>query len=531
MNSENNGTTSIADLLFDAANSWPQKPAITFLGETQTWLETKNRCHAAATLFVRAGVRRGDRVAYLGLNSNVCFESYFAPALIGAILVPINYRLSIREMIECVEDCEPSVLIVDENFIEQADQLKDACGSLHTIISFGDPSCPEGMVSYEGGLYEVISSEKYCELNPSKNDESVVMFYTGGTTGRSKGVVLSNINCACNTNCSIPLYRMQKHWTFLVVGPLFHLAAGSRVFSSTALGGHAVVLPKFDVGQLLEATDAYSVNSATLVPTMYQMILDYPELGKFNLSSLKMLASGAAPLSLALLGRIVEAFPETEFFQTYGMTEASPILTSLDSKYHVLKGPYSNKLGSVGCAVRHVDLIIADENDEPLPPKTTGQILARGPNIMKGYWQMPGLTEEALKGGWYHTGDAGYLDDGGFLFLEGRVKDMIVSGGENVYPIEIENVLENHSAIYQCAVIGIPHETWGEAVHAVVILKEGTNATEEELITFCKNQIAGYKCPISVSFREEPMPLSPINKILKTELRKPFWEGRRSSIV
>lgn len=150
---------------------------------------------------------------------------------------------------------------------------------------------------------------------------------------------------------------------------------------------------------------------------------------------------------------------------------------------------------------------------------------------MKGYWQMPGLTEEALKGGWYHTGDAGYLDDGGFLFLEGRVKDMIVSGGENVYPIEIENVLENHSAIHQCAVIGIPHETWGEAVHAVVILKEGTNATEEELITFCKNQIAGYKCPVSVSFREEPMPLSPINKILKTELRKPFWEGRRSSIV
>jgi acyl-CoA synthetase (AMP-forming)/AMP-acid ligase II len=143
MNSENNGTTSIADLLFDAANSWPQKPAITFLGETQTWLETKNRCHAAATLFVRAGVRRGDRVAYLGLNSNVCFESYFAPALIGAILVPINYRLSIREMIECVEDCEPSVLIVDENFIEQADQLKDACKSLQTIISFGDPSCPK----------------------------------------------------------------------------------------------------------------------------------------------------------------------------------------------------------------------------------------------------------------------------------------------------------------------------------------------------------------------------------------------------
>ena len=343
--------------------------------------------------------------------------------------------------------------------------------------------------------------------------------------------MLSNNNFQCNTLCSIPLYRMQQHWTFLVIGPLFHLAAGSRVFSCTALGGHAVILPKFDVVALMESVEKYQVNSATLVPTMYQMILDHSDFGNYDLSSLKMLASGAAPLSIALLSRIIKSFPKTEFFQTYGMTEASPILTSLDSKYHVLEGPNANKLGSVGRSVKHVDLIIADENDKEVPANTIGQILARGDNIMTGYWHLPEQTAEALKGGWYHTGDAGYLDDEGFLFLEGRVKDMIVSGGENIYPIEVENVLEDHPAIYQCAVIGIPHATWGEAVHAVVNLKGGYSISEEELIKFCKEQIASYKCPVSITFREEPMPLSPINKILKTELRKPFWDGKDSKLV
>jgi len=178
-----------------------------------------------------------------------------------------------------------------------------------------------------------------------------------------------------------------------------------------------------------------------------------------------------------------------------------------------------------------VDLIIADEDDKEVPANTIGQILARGDNIMTGYWHLPEQTAEALKDGWYHTGDAGYLDDEGFLFLEGRVKDMIVSGGENIYPIEVENVLEDHPAIYQCAVIGIPHATWGEAVHAVVNLKGEYSISEEELIKFCKEQIASYKCPVSITFREEPMPLSPINKILKTELRKPFWDGKDSKLV
>lgn len=527
----NNKVTRISELLEKAASKWPHKPALTFDGVTRSWAETYSRCHGAATLFKNSGVEKGDRVAYLGFNSDVCFESYFSPALIGAVLVPVNYRLSLREMIECIEDCMPKVMIVDPNFAQQAEEISQACSSVTHIIYAGDEELPEGMISYEESIGRICGANSYCELSPSQDDETVIIFYTGGTTGRSKGVMLSNINIKSNTDCSIPLYRMQEGWSFIVLGPLFHLAAGARIFTCAAVGGHAVILPKFDVIDALQTIEQQKINSATLVPTMFQMLLDSPEFSKFDLSSLKMIASGAAPMSSDLLARVIRAFPEAGIYQTFGMTEASPIISCLDSKYHVLEGPNANKLGSVGQAVSHVELKIVDENDEQLAAGETGEIIVRGDNIMTGYLNMPEQTAEALKGGWYHTGDAGYLDKEGFLYLEGRVKDMIVSGGENVYPIEVENVLAGHAAIHQCAVIGIPHETWGEAVHAVVVLEDGKQVSEDELIKFCKQNIAGYKCPVSVSFRDEPMPLSPINKILKTELRKPFWEGKRSQLV
>ncbi len=517
-------------MLETAATKWPDKPAVSFAGKTQSWSETFKRSRAAATLLKAGGVEKGDRVAYLGFNSNVCFESYYSPAFIGAILVPINYRLSLREMIECLEDCAARTLIIDSHFVEQAQEIQQACAGLETILYAGCNAPPENMISYEQVLAELIATNAYCEMNPAQEDDTALIFYTGGTTGRSRGVMLSSRNFQSNTDCSIPLYRMQEGWSFIVLGPLFHLAAGARVFTCTVLGGHSVILPKFDVVAVLETIQNDKINSATLVPTMFQMMLDDPAFTKYDLSSLKLVTYGAAPMSVSLLSRVIQAFPGVEIFQTYGMTEASPILASLDSQYHVLDSANS-KLGSVGKAVSHVELKIVDDKGDELPAGETGEIIARGENIMQGYWRLPEQTAEALRGGWYHTGDAGYLDSEGFLFLEGRVKDMIVSGGENIYPIEVENILSSHAAVSQCAVIGIPHETWGEAVHAVVVLKENQPASEAGLIAFCKQYIASYKCPVGVTLRDEPMPLSPINKILKTELRKPFWEGRESKLV
>jgi acyl-CoA synthetase (AMP-forming)/AMP-acid ligase II len=344
--------------------------------------------------------------------------------------------------------------------------------------------------------------------------------------------MLSNKNFLCNTQGSIPLYKMQEGWRFLIVGPLFHIAAGARLFSCAALGGHAIILPKFDVPEVLASIESYRINSATLVPTMFQMLIDHPQFATADLSSMEMVASGAAPMPMALQHRVIEAFAGIRLYQTYGMTEAAPIVTSLDAKYHVLEGPNSHKLGSVGQPAPHVQLKIISEEGTALPAGETGEVLARGDNIMSGYWNLPEQTAVALRDGWYHTGDAGYLDADGFLFLEGRVKDMIVSGGENIYPIEIENVLASHPAVHQCAVIGVPHDTWGEAVHAILLLESDVAApSEKDFIDYCRERIATYKCPVSVSFRTEPMPLSPINKILKTELRKPYWEGRDSKLV
>jgi len=522
MTDPDNQPVQICELLLRAERTWPDKPAITFAGKTQSWVETATRCKQSAALLQREGVGNGDRVGFLGLNSAVFFECYYSPALIGAILVPVNYRLSVREMIECVEDSQPSVLIVDEHFVEQARAIREACPGIRSLIFCGSTITPQGMISYEQSIAEL----QVTELTPSQDNETVIVFYTGGTTGRSKGVMLSNINFKANTDCSVPLYRMQEGWCFVIAGPMFHLSAGSRVFSCTALGGHCVILPRFDVRQLLQCIATYRINSMTLVPTMLRMMLDHPDFSTFDLSSLKMIAYGAAPMPLALLRKVIAAFPSTEIFQTFGMTETSPIVTSMDSQYHVLDRPDFGRLASVGRTVPHVEVIVADEDDDKLPAGETGQILVRGKNVMTGYWRKPDLTAEALKGGWYHTGDAGYFDDDGFLFLEGRIKDMIVTGGENVYPIEAENVLSGHAAVRQCAVIGIPHATWGEAVHGIVILEEEAQAGESELIDFCREQLAHYKCPVGMTFRTEPMPLSPINKILKTELRKPFWEGR-----
>jgi len=546
-----NESGEVFALLTEAAKHWPERAAVTYQGSTQTWRETLLRCRAQASVFAQSGVERGDRIAYLGFNSNVCFEGYFAPSAIGAIFVPLNFRLAIGELIECLDDCTPRILLCEPAFYSQAVALLNACASVEHIFVTGDPAefdatstsgveidgavqpLPSGMRSLERCIVETVAANAFVDLRPSSFDETLILFYTGGTTGRSKGVMLSNKNFLCNTTGSVPLYKMQDGWCFLIVGPLFHIAAGARIFSCAVLGGHAVVLPKFDVPDVLASIANYRINSATLVPTMFQMLIDHPLFPSADLSSMQMVASGAAPMPMALQHRVIEAFSGINLYQTYGMTEAAPIVTSLDSQYHVVSGPGSEKLGSVGRPAPHVQLRIIDEEGADLPIGQTGEVLARGDNIMTGYWNLPEQTAVALKDGWYHTGDAGYLDAEGFLFLEGRVKDMIVSGGENIYPIEIENVLSSHPAVHQCAVIGIPHETWGEAVHAVILLEDSESKppTERELITYCRERIASYKCPVSVSFRSEPMPLSPINKILKTELRKPFWEGRSSALV
>lgn len=511
----------VAGLLQHTADIWPDSPSVSFAGDTFTWRQTARRCRNLAGAFQRLGVSQGARIAYLGFNSLPYFEQFFAPAFIGAFLVPVNFRLSLREMIECLEDAQPVVLIADDDHLDQAAALAQACPALQTLIHAGQQSTPAGMLNYEE---LAVTDAQTLTGTPGEDDETAVLFYTGGTTGRAKGVMLSHANLLANAQGTAPLYDMQEREAYLLASPMFHAAAGSRIYTATLTGSHTVILSRFDTRQVIETIERYRINCVQLVPTMIQMILDHPRLNDYDLSSLRMISYGAAPMPVTLLQETLSRFPDIRFYQAYGMTETSPVIAMLRAEDHQLTGDYLTRLSSVGRPVPHVAIQVVDENDQALPTGETGEIVVRGANVMGGYWRAPKLTETALKGGWYHTGDGGYFNHDGYLVLAGRIKDMIVSGGENIYPIEIENLLYRYPAIRECAVIGVPHEKWGEAVHAVVRLHEGQHVTEADLISYCREHIAHYKCPVGVTFRDTPMPLSSVNKILKTELKKAFLQ-------
>jgi long-chain acyl-CoA synthetase len=263
---------------------------------------------------------------------------------------------------------------------------------------------------------------------------------------------------------------------------------------------------------------------------MLNALLQYPHFEDYDLSGLELLTYGASPMPESLLRRAMERFPNVAFLQSYGMTELSPVATSLGPRYHCFEGPDAGRVRSAGQAVFHADVAVMDDDDESLPPGQVGEICVRGPMVMQGYWKQPELTARTLRNGWMHTGDAGYLDDDGFLFLVDRVKDMIISGGENVYSAAVENVIYQFPGIHECAVIGVPDATWGEAVHAIVVPDTGAEIDVAALLAHCRRHLAGYECPKAVDIRSEPLPKSGPGKILKTELRAPFWKGQARGI-
>jgi acyl-CoA synthetase (AMP-forming)/AMP-acid ligase II len=311
---------------------------------------------------------------------------------------------------------------------------------------------------------------------------------------------------------------------------MFHLADGVMTQAGILAGSTHVFIPMFTPATTIAAISKKKVTHTLLVPIMIQMVIIDPSIKDADLSSLQYILYGAAPIAEAVLMQATSTLPRTNFLQGYGQTEMAPLVTILSPQYHTSEGPYAGKLKSAGQAISCVEIKIVSETGEELASGQIGEIIAKGPNAMVGYWNKPEETAVSLRNGWVHTGDVGYLDEDGFLFLVDRVKDMIVSGGENVYSAEVENALSNHPAVTQVIVIGIPHDEWGEQVHAEVILKEGQTATEDEIIAKTKEYIASYKCPRSVKFRTEPFPMSGAGKLLKREVRKAYWEGKERLI-
>ena len=317
----------------------------------------------------------------------------------------------------------------------------------------------------------------------------------------------------------------------LNVMPLFHSGGAETMFTTVIGAGCNVFLPSFLPQTFLQALEDEKITHASIVPTMVRLVLDSIGERKRDLSALKVLVYGAAPMSQAQIEEAMEKLPGVDLQQGYGQTELAPYVSTLRPEYHVLSGPGSGKIRSIGKVGYCSEAYIADSDGKELPRGEVGELRVRGPNVMLGYWRKPKETAATIDNGWIRTGDAGYMDEDGFIFLIDRLKDMIVSGGENIYSSEVENALAMHPAIATAVAIGIPNERWGEAVHAVVMLREGHRATAEEIINHCHGLIAGYKCPRSVEFRSDPFPVSGAGKILKRELRMPYWAGRNSALV
>ncbi|MBX2839939.1 MAG: long-chain-fatty-acid--CoA ligase [Gammaproteobacteria bacterium] len=510
------------DFIRKHAFQTPDKIATHCEGIEYSWSEFNARIHQMAAALLEQGVKPGDRIAYLGMNSHWMVEMYFAPSLIGAISVPLNYRLSENELTEIIQDCTPRLLYVDRHFATQAITLKNRCDA-SLLIVYADIQQAEpdfDAIHYEQLITDagVVADDSFDSLS-SASDETMSIFYTSGTTGKPKGVMLSHGNMFANAKGTGQLYQYQSSDIMLLAGPLFHLGTGSRIFTAVLYGTTMVIQPKFDVENMMKIIESQSVTATTLVPTMFQMIIDHPRFHEFDFSSLRCLTYGSAPMTAALMKRVIDKFPGATFCQGYGMTEASPCLAVLTPLDHTPVNGEFPKLGSNGKPVRYCDLRIVDENDKSVPNGQSGEVIVRGPQIMNGYWNQPQVTAEAMRGGFYHTGDAGYLDKDGYLHLIGRTKEMIITGGENVYPLETESCLTEHPAVAVATVMGLPHKKWGEMVFAAVTLKQNKTATEQELIDFCREKIAHYKAPKRIKFWPGSLPLAATNKVDKPAIK------------
>jgi long-chain acyl-CoA synthetase len=487
--------------------------------------EMVDRVARLAAVLRNLGMQNGDRVAMLAPNGQRYIEFYFGALWGGGIVVPVNSRFALAEMIEQVRDAEPVVLIVDDTFVDMGEELATSVQSIEALVITGKAGASRRSIR-SIGYEDALRTAKPRRDAMRGEDDIACLFYTGGTTGRSKGVMLSHGNLWANAIATIAHLGLDDSLVHLHSGPLFHLGAGGRVYATAVAGGKHVVISRFTPEQALSTIAREKVTVATFVPTMLTMLLQLPDLDNYDLSSLRLITYGASPMPESVLKECLRRLPHVRFAQSYGMTELSPVATMLGAEHHTLAAP-PGRLRSAGRPVYSAEVRIVDTGDRELPCGEVGEIIVRGPIVMKGYWRKPELTAQTLRGGWMHTGDSGYFDSEGFLFIADRTKDMIISGGENVYSIEVENAISSHPDVVQCAVIGIPDQRWGEAVHAIVVPRAGANSlTSEAIIAHCRPLIAGYKCPRSIDLRNEPLPQSSVNKIDKAALREPFWRDR-----
>jgi acyl-CoA synthetase (AMP-forming)/AMP-acid ligase II len=501
--------------LHRAAQQTPDLPATVFDDRVRSWADSRDRVARLAGALRTLGVGPGDRVAMLALNSDRYHEYLFAVPWAGGVITPLNTRWSTAETGFALADAGACVLLVDESFTPAVADLLLAAPDVRTVVFVGDGSPPEGLLGYE----DLVAGHEPVDDALRGGGDPVGIYYTGGTTGTPKGVVLSHDNLMTSAlGTAATGAWMQPGGRLLHAAPMFHLADGAAWTSRNVLGGTHVIVPGFTPARVAEVVERHRVTDVLLVPTMIQLLADAPGLDHADLSSLRNILYGASPISEAVLERAAKRFPAAGFTQAYGMTELSPVTTVLTPAEHAV----DRLRRSAGRAAPHAEVRIVDADDREVPRGTVGEVVARGGHVMTGYWNRPQETAAALRDGWMHTGDGAYMDQQGYVFIVDRIKDMIISGGENVYSAEVENALAKHPAVAACAVIGVPDPEWGERVHAVVVLLPGRQTTAAELREHTRSLVAAYKAPRTVDFADA-LPMSGAGKILKRELRARYW--------
>ena len=501
---------TFADPLRHALRVFPERMATVCGDVRHTYREFVARCRSLGGVLDELGIGRGDRLAIWADNSHHYVEVYAAVPAHGRVVVPLNTRHAEPELVYALNDAGAKILLTDR-------EPGKLAGCVDRVIRIPDEwesllaSAPE--VDFPTDVQE---------------DDLAGLFYTGGTTGASKGVMLSHRNLIANTWHWISALPHQATDSMLVMAPLFHAAGSNGVLGNIWTGGKQVLLPAFAPDGALDLMEREAVTGTIGVPTMLSAIAEEQAVRPRKTDSVRWIAHGGSPIASQLLRRVHDAIPTAELVEIYGATELSPLATLSRHEERLFD---EDRIRSCGPATIGVSVEILAEDGSPQPLGEVGEVVVRGPNVMQGYWNKPEQTAEVLKDGAYWTGDLGYMDEGGYVFLVDRSKDMIVSGGENVYSTEVEEVLYRHPDVLEAAAFGVPDEKWGEAVYAAVHLRPGTEGvTPDDLITFCRDSLGGYKVPKGIDLHDEVLPKSGPGKFLKRQLRAPYWEGRDRAV-
>ncbi len=502
-------------------------------GEKQfTYGEFGERCRRLATALRERGIEPGDRVAFLSLNTHMLLEGYFGVPLAGAILLPLNVRLTPAELAGILNDSGARVLLFETDFAPLVEALRPQCPALERLVSLSEtPAAPAG-AAYE----ELIGSAAPAKMDLAQVDENAVaeLFYTSGSTGRPKGVMLSHRTLYLHALALYTVYQQVETMVNLHTIPLFHANGWGHPQTSTYFGVKQVMVRKFDPPEVLRLIEEHRATDMYLVPVMANMLLQCPDLGKRDLSSLRRIMIGGAPSSPALIERMEKAFG-CGVYSGYGLTETCPILAAALPKPGVKFASDEEryrKQAMTGWPLigNRVHVVDNEGHEVPRDGKTIGEIVVQGDHVMEGYWRDPEATAEAMRGGWLHTGDMAVWDADGYIQIVDRKKEIIISGGENVSSVEIENAILTHSKVLEVAVVAAPDEKWGEVPAAIVVPKPGESLTAEEIRGYLQGRLARFKIPRHIEFRNEPLPRTGTGKIRKLDLKRKFREGRDKQV-